>query len=187
MTVKLKKSVRSTSYLTTQPSLFSILQQSNLGIFQLSPGYPLFFSQLSYPPPPHYPVPFPWVGNSPGIFQPAPYPISFAWVGISQYLSAEPHSVSRPWVDTLWMFHPPPSPRPQYLSYWEVAGNLLHCQVKLGISTNAGDSRTRRDLPKFVCTPQEWAQGAAAGTKAPVPRGVPLKEGSLLWVPSWSQ
>ena len=109
MTVKLKKSVRSTSYLTTQPSLFSILQQSNLGIFQLSPGYPLFFSQLSYPPPPHYPVPFPWVGNSPGIFQPAPYPISFAWVGISQYLSAEPHSVSRPWVGMPWIFHLPPS------------------------------------------------------------------------------
>ena len=47
-----------------------------------------------------------------------------------------------------------------------------------------GDSRTRRDLPKFVCTPRggRWAQGAAAGTKAPVPRGVQAKEGSPLWV-----
>ena len=29
-------------------------------------------------------------------------------------------------------------------------------------------------------------QGAAAGTKAPVPHGVQSKEGSPLWVPSWS-
>ena len=42
---------------------------------------------------------------------------------------------------------------PQYLSNWEGAGNLLHHQIKLRISTNTGDSRTRRDLPKFICIP----------------------------------
>ena len=78
---------------------------------------------------------------------------------------------------------PGPTP-PQYLSYWEGAGNLLHRQIKLRISANMGDSRSRRDLPKFVCTPQGgvWLQGATAGTKAPVPCGVQPKEGSPLWV-----
>ena len=28
---------------------------------------------------------------------------------------------------------------------WDGAGNLLHCQIKLRISTNTGDPRTRRD------------------------------------------
>ena len=42
---------------------------------------------------------------------------------------------------------------PQYLSNWEGAGYLLHHQIKLRISTNTGDSRTRRDLPKFICIP----------------------------------
>ena len=47
-----------------------------------------------------------------------------------------------------------------------------------------GDLRTRRDLPKFVCTHQggEWAQGATAGTKSPVPRRVKAKEGSPIWI-----
>ena len=46
-----------------------------------------------------YSVPFHWVGNSPGIFQPAPHPVSFDWnflTGIPQYLFTEPHSLSRP-------------------------------------------------------------------------------------------
>ena len=167
------------SLLTTQPRPFSPLQRRDLGIFQPSPGYSLIFFPIKSP----SQVPFHWVGNSPSTFQPAPHPVSFAWVEISQYLSAEPHLVSRPWVGVPWMFHPGPL---QYLSYWEGAGNLLHRQIKLGISTNTGDSTTRRDLLKFVCTPREggWAQGATAGTKAPVPRGVQSKEGSPLWVAS---
>ena len=70
------------------------------------------------------------------------------------------------------------------ISNWEGAGNLLHCQMKLSISTNMWDLRTRRDFPKFVWIPLggRWVQGAAAGTKAPVPRGVHAKEGSPLWV-----
>ena len=48
--VKLRKSVRSASYLTTQPRPFSPLQWSNLGIFQPSPVIPrFFFPQLSPP------------------------------------------------------------------------------------------------------------------------------------------
>ena len=72
----------------------------------------------------------------------------------------------------------------QYLSYWEGAGNLLHSQIKLRVSTSTGDSRTGRDLPKFVCTPRggRLVQGAAAGTKARIPHGVQSKEGSPLWV-----
>ena len=100
--VKLRKSVRSTSYLTTQPRPFSPLQRSNLSIFQPSPGYSLIFSPNQALP---YPVPFHWVDNSPGIFQPAPFPVSFAWVGISWYLSTEPHSLSRPRVGMPWVFH----------------------------------------------------------------------------------
>ena len=89
------------------------------------------------------------------------------------------------------IFHPsttaPPHPH-QYLSNWEGVANLLHRQIKLRIPTNTGDLRTMRDLPKFVWIPQEgeWVEGAAAGTKAPVPRGVQVKEGSPLWGPSWS-
>ena len=129
-----------------------------------------------FPIKPTYLVPFHWVGNS-GIFQPAPH--AFAWVGISWYLSTSP---------TQCLDHERVCPRcfshPQYLSSLEGAGDLLHHQIRLRISTNTGDSRTRRDLPKFVCTPRGggWAQGAAAGTKAPVPRGVQAKEGSPLWV-----
>ena len=61
-----------------------------------------------FPIEPPYPGPSHWVGNSPGIFQPAPHPVSFAWVGISRYLSAELHSVSRPGVGISWIFftHP---------------------------------------------------------------------------------
>ena len=43
MAVKLRKSVRSASYLTTQPRPFSPLQWSNLGIFQLGPRYSSIF------------------------------------------------------------------------------------------------------------------------------------------------
>ena len=85
-----------------------------------------------FPIEPPYPGPSHWVGNSPGIFQPAPHPVSFAWVGISRYLSAELHSVSRPGVGISWMFHPPPSP--QYLSCWEGASNLLHHQIKQNLN-----------------------------------------------------
>ena len=84
-----KFSVRSASYLTTQPTPFSPLQRNDLSIFQLSPGYSLIF----FPIEPPYPVPFQWVGNSPGVFQPAPHPASFDWVGIPRYLSTEPHAV----------------------------------------------------------------------------------------------
>ena len=106
----LRKSVRSVSYLTTQPRPFSPLKQSDLGIIQPSPRY----SSNFFPNKPSPPVPFHWVGCSPGIFQPSPspaHPVSFDWVVISRYLSTEPSSVSRPWVGMPWMLHslrPPP-------------------------------------------------------------------------------
>ena len=91
MVIKLRKTVRSASYLTTRPRPLNPLQRSNLSIFQLSPGFSLIF----FPIEPSYPVPFHWVGNSSGIFQPAPHPVSFDWVRISLYLSTEPYSLSR--------------------------------------------------------------------------------------------
>ena len=128
---------------TTQHRPFSLLQLSNLGIFQLAP-------------PPQY-LSTGWV--FPGIFQPA---------------LPQPRGV----------FHPDP---PHQVSFaWEGTGNLLHHQVKLRISTNMGDTRTRRVLPKFVCTPWgiRWVQEAAGGTNALIPHGVQVKEESPLWVPS---
>ena len=69
---------------------------------------PWVFFDFFPPVEPPYPVPFHWVGNSPGAFQPVPYPVSFVWVGISQYLSTESHSVFRPKVCMPRMFHPSP-------------------------------------------------------------------------------
>ena len=63
-----------------------------------------------FPIEPLFPVPFHWVGSSPGIFQPVPHLASFDWVGIPHYLSTKPPSVSRPWVGTPWMFHLGPLP-----------------------------------------------------------------------------
>ena len=130
----MRKSVRSASYLTTQSEPLRPLQWSNLSAFQPSPGYSLiFFNRVPPHPPPRTLLL--------GIFHPGSHPLSFDWLGIYQYLSTEPHSVSRPWVGMPQIFHP----LPQYLSNWEGAGNLLHQQIKLWISTKMGDSRTRRD------------------------------------------
>ena len=141
-----------------------------------------FFPQLN--PPPH-PVPFHCVGNSPGIFQPAPHAVSFDWVGISQYLSTKPYSVSRPGVGMPQMFHLHPTPPVSFL----LGGGRQPAPLpnKTQNLNQYGRFKTRRDIPTFVCTPRggEWTQGATAGTKAPVPHGVQLKEGSPLWVPSW--
>ena len=144
--VKLRECVRSASYLTTQPRPFSPLQRSDLGIFQPRTRY----SSIFFPIEPPYPLPFHWVGNALGIFQPAPYLASFDWVGIPQYLSTEPHSVSRPRVGVPCIFHLDTT---QYLSNWEGADNLLHHQIKLTISDVMGDARARRDSPQFPCIP----------------------------------
>ena len=42
---------------------------------------------------------------------------------------------------------------PSVSSYWKGAGKLLSHQIKLRIFTNRGDSRNKRELLKFVCTP----------------------------------
>ena len=121
------------------------------------------------------PVPFYWVTIALASFSQPPspnswHPVSFDWVGISQYFQQSPtQCLDHEWVSPGCFTHTPP---PQYLSYWKAAGNLLHHQIKLRISTNMGDSRTRRDLPKFIYTPRGggWVQEATAVTKAPVPR-----------------
>ena len=93
------------SLLTTQPRPFESPKTEWPQHLSAEPQVFLDF----FPIEPLYPVPFHWVGNSPGIFRPAPpHPASFDWVGITQYLSTEPHSVSRPWVGMPRMFHPGP-------------------------------------------------------------------------------
>ena len=88
--------------------------------------------------------------------------------------------MSRPRVGVPCIFHLDTT---QYLSNWEGADNLLHHQIKLTISDVMGDARARRDSPQFPCIPHgvRWVQGATAGTKVLVPRGVQVKEGSALW------
>ena len=85
------------------------------------------FSQPHHPPPQLLTPSIFWLGGN--------ISVSFDWVGISQYLSAELHSVSRSCMSMPLMFHTHTFPS-QYLSYWKGAGNLLHHQIKLRISTN---------------------------------------------------
>ena len=194
MAVKLRKSVRSASYLTTQPRPFSPLPRSDFGIFQLSPRYPLIFVNWT-PISSTY-----WVERQLGRQLPTVWAILLAsfsqsptqyllpgWEFLSIFQLSPTQCLYHEWVCPI-CFTCHPLPPAKYLSYWEGADNLLHHQIKLKISTNTGDSRTRKGLPEFICTPQGggWAQGATAGTKAPVPHGVQLKEGSPLWVPLWS-
>ena len=132
---KLRKSVRSASYLTTEPRPLSLQLSKH---WYLSTSIPL--------PRPQYLSPG-WV--LPGIFQ--------------------------------------MSPPPQYLSSGR-AGTCCTLPVKTQDDQPIlGDLRPRRDLPKFVLTPQAGGrvQGAPAGTKALVPLRVQVKEESPLWVPSW--
>ena len=118
-------------------------------------------------------------------FSPSSHPTGWEFLSIFQLSPTQCRD--HEWVCPGYFTQAPPHPR-QYLSNWEGAANLLCCQIKLRISTNTGDLRTRRDLPIFVWIPQEgeWVQRATAGTKALVLRGVQVKEGSPLWVPSWS-
>ena len=98
MAAKLRESVRPASYLATQPTPFSALQQSDLSILQPSPRYSSIFSQLSSST--QY-LSTGWAILLASFSQ----PVSFDWVRLSRYLSTEPHSVSRPWVGVPWMFH----------------------------------------------------------------------------------
>ena len=108
MAVKLRESVRSASYLTTQPRPFSPLQWSNLRIFSQVPGIPQYFSQLS---------PFPastfLLGdNCPGIFESATLPQlltpSIFWLGrnISVSFNRAPLIMSEYAPDVSHTHHP---------------------------------------------------------------------------------
>ena len=96
---KLRKSVRSASYLTSQPRPFSPPQWSDLSIFQSGPGYSSIFFPIESP----YSVPFQWVGNS-GIFQPAPDPVSlvgipiFRWEFLSIFQPSPTQYLDHKWV-----------------------------------------------------------------------------------------
>lgn len=108
---------------------------------------------------------------------PYPCPVSFNWVGVPliPFNQASPQYLSTGWV-FLSIFQMSPI---QFLPTGWVFPSV--CQP----GPTMGYLRTRRDLPKFVFTPQggSWAQGATAGingTKAPVPPRVQVKEESRL-------
>ena len=93
--VKLRESVRSASYLTTQSRPFSPLQRRDLSIFQQSPGYSSIFSQSS----PLYPVPFHCVGNSPGIFsQPLTRNLLTGWEFLGIFQQSTTQCLDHEWV-----------------------------------------------------------------------------------------
>ena len=176
--------------MSAQPLIYALSQDHSIpynGVtsvtFQLSPGY----ASISFSQGPR-PVPFHWLGILLGFFtQPPTQYLLTGWAFLSIFQLGPTQCRDHEWVCPGYFTRAPPHPR-QYLSNWEGVANLLHRQIKLRIPTNTGDLRTMRDLPKFVWIPQEgeWVEGAAAGTKAPVPRGVQVKEGSPLWGPSWS-
>ena len=80
--VKLRKSVRSASYLTTQPRPFSPLQRSDLDIFQLSPEYSLIFFPSRTP----LPRTIPLVGQLSWHLSASP-PLSIFWLGRNSLIS----------------------------------------------------------------------------------------------------
>ena len=98
--VKLRENVRSASYPLSQNCSVPY-NGVTLASFSWALGISWFFSHSS--PLIQY-LSTGWVIPLASFSQP-PHPGSFAWVGISQYLSAEPHSVSRPWMGGPWMFH----------------------------------------------------------------------------------
>ena len=175
--------VRSASYLTTQPRPVSPLQRSNLSIFQLSPGYSSIFFSVEQPPPPYtHPVLFHWVVIHLASFSHLPrstFPLGGNF--LVSFNRAEPHScLDHEWVSP-GCFTGSPLPH-----IFPTGRGRVTCSTAKWNSASQPmwDLRTRRDFPKFVRIPWGggWAQGAAAGTKAPVPRGVQAKEGSPLWV-----
>ena len=96
------------SLLTTQPRQLSALQRSNLGIYQPSPGYSLiFFFFQSIPP---YPVPFHWMGNSSGIFQPPPTQhLLTGWGFFSIFPPSPTQCLDHEWVCPRCFTRVPPS------------------------------------------------------------------------------
>ena len=105
----MREIVRSASYLTTQPRPLSPLQWSDLSIFHLISRNSLvvffffffFFFHLAAPPPPlpSTPIPFHWVSNSPGIFQPArtQYLLT-GWEFLSIFQPSPTQCLDREWV-----------------------------------------------------------------------------------------
>ena len=147
--IKWRQRVKSVSYLITQPRPLSPLQWSNLTILQLTLRYYLFylfiFSVKLSPPPT---VPFHWVSSFQVVFffsnqSPTQYLLT-GWEFLRVFQPSSTHCFDHEYaLDIFPNPHPPPPPTHptphQYLSNWEWAGNPLHCQIKLRISTNTGD------------------------------------------------
>ena len=142
--VKLRESVRSASYLTTQPRPFSPLQWSDLNIFQSRPRYSLIFFQSI--PSTQY-LSTGWAILLASFIWPLTQYLLTGWEFLSIFLPSPTHCLDHEWLCPRCFTWAHPTP----VSF--LLGNLLYHQIKLRISTNMRDSRTRRDLPKFICTP----------------------------------
>ena len=162
-------------------SLVPFLQSRALNYF------PHFYEEISWfffqSSPPPQDLSTGWAILLPSVSQPPTQYLLTGWEFLGIFQPSPTNCPDQEWVCPRCFIWASPC---QYLFYREEAGNLLHHQIKLRISTSMGDLRTRRVLPKFICTPQRggWVQVATAGTKAPVPRRVQWKKGSPLWVPS---
>ena len=142
--VKLRESVRSASYLTTQPRPFSPLQWSDLNIFQSRPRYSLIFFQSI--PSTQY-LSTGWAILLASFIWPLTQYLLTGWEFLSIFLPSPTHCLDHEWLCPRCFTWAHPTP----VSF--LLGNLPYHQIKLRISTNMRDSRTRRDLPKFICTP----------------------------------
>ena len=77
------------------------------------------------------------------------------WEFLSIFQPSPTQCLDQEWVCPRCFTCPPPPPHTQYHSSWEGAGNRLHCQIKLRISTNTGDSRPGETYPNLSALPEE--------------------------------
>ena len=91
--IKLRKSVRSASYLTSQPRPFSPPQQSDLSIFQSGPGYSSIFFPSRVPLLSTFPV-----GGKFWHLSASPRPSIFGWEFLSIFQPSPTQYLDHKWV-----------------------------------------------------------------------------------------
>ena len=125
--------------------LAKTIQSSTMGRPQHLSAKPQVFLDLFHnqAPPPGWAIPLASFSQTPTQY------LLTGWEFLGIFQPSSTQCLDHEWLCPGCFTHRPP----QCLSYRERAGNLFHCQIKLRISINIGDSRTRRNLPKFVCTP----------------------------------
>ena len=159
----MRKSVRSASYLTTQPRPLSPQQRKNLSIFQPSPGYSSRFSVELHCLPPHT---FLLGGYSLASFrQPPTQYLSPGGEFLSIFQLSPTQSLYHDWICPGYF-----TPHPQHLSSWERAGKLHHCHIKLRITINMEICKPGETVSNSSALPKEedrckgrcWSQSSRA-------------------------